>query len=198
MTAIVANFASFMAQGYLAPRATVRRLLDEGHGFNVALLFIALGYVLETILVKLLMSNPASADLPIISFHMLNGVATLCGFLILSGLVFWAGRAMGGAATLAQTQLAIAWFMLTSSLLTPFALAALPDQLRNPPQDPDMPMDLSDANPLPMFIVAGAVLWLLSSTIAEAHGFRSVWKVAGVILAIPAGTILILSSLGGA
>lgn len=61
-----------------------------------------------------------------------------------------------------------------------------------------MPMDLSDANPLPMFIVAGAVLWLLASTIAETHGFRSVWKVAGVILAIPAGMILLLSSLGGA
>ncbi|MEM7210369.1 MAG: YIP1 family protein [Pseudomonadota bacterium] len=198
MTTIAANFATFMARGYLAQRATVRGLLDEGHGFKVAMLFIALGYLLEAILVKLLVSSSATADVPLISFHLLNGIATVCGFLILSGLVFWAGRAMGGVATLAQSQLAVSWFMLTSSLLTPFAMASLPDQLRNPPQDPNIPLDLSDTNPFPMFLVAGAVLWLLSSTVAEVHGFSSVWKVAGVILAIPIGIILLLSMLGGA
>lgn len=194
MTMIIADFARFMAQGYLAPRATVRRVLDGGHGFNVALLFVALGYALEAILVRSLTSD-SSAGVPLISFHLLNIMATLCGFLILSGLVFWAGRALGGAATLAQSQLAIGWFMLTSSLLSPLAIASLPDAFRNPPADPDMPMDISDANPLAMMLVMGAVLWLLSSTIAEAHGFRSVWRVAGVIIAIPVAAVLLLSSL---
>ena len=77
MTTIVANFAGFMARGYLAPRATVRQLLDEEHGFKVAMLFIALGYLLEAILVKLLVSNSASGDVPLISFHLLNGIARI-------------------------------------------------------------------------------------------------------------------------
>ena len=193
---VIADFASFMVRGYLSPRATVRSLLDQGHGFNVALLFIALGYVLETILGKLLIGNPASAELPAISFHLLNIMLTLCGFMILSGLVFWVGRAMGGVATLGQTQLAISWFMLISSLLTPFALLALPEHFHNPPSDPDTPIDMSDANLTVMMIVSGVAFWLLSSTIAEAHRFRSVWLVAGVILAIPIGAAMLMVLLG--
>lgn len=194
---VIADFASFMARGYLSPRATVRALLNEGHGFNVALLFIALGYVLESILVKILIGSSSSAEIPVISFHLFNIMLTLCGFMILSGLVFWIGRALGGAATLAQSQLAMSWFMLISSLLTPFALLSMPEDFRNPPSDPEMPIDMSDANVTMMMIVSGVAMWLFSSTIAEAHGFRSVWSVAGVILAIPIGTAILLTVVAG-
>ena len=84
--------------------------------------------------------------------------------------------------------------MLITSLLTPFALLAMPDHFRNPPSDPDIPIDMSDANLTIMMIVSGMAMWLFSSTIAEAHGFRSVWRVAGVILAIPIGTAILLTS----
>ena len=89
-----------------------------------------------------------------ISFHLFNIMLTLCGFMIMSGLVFWIGRAMGGTATLAQSQLAMSWFMLITSLLTPFALLAMPDHFRNPPSDPDIPIDMSDANLTIMMIVS--------------------------------------------
>ena len=194
---VIADFASFMARGYRSPRAAVRDLLNAGHGFNVALLFIALGYLIETILVELLIGRSLSSEVPLISFHLSSIVMTLFGFLILSGLVFWVGRAMGGKATLAQSQLAISWFMLISSVLTPFALMAMPEQLRNPPTDPDVPIDMSDANLTIMMIVSAIAFWLLSSTIAEAHGFRSVWRVAAVILAIPMSAATLLTILAG-
>ena len=194
---IIADFASFMAGGYLSPRATVRGLLNAGHGFNVALMFIALGYALEGILAKLLIGSASSVEIPVISFHLFNIMLTLCGFLILSGLVFWVGRAMGGTASLAQCQLAISWFMLVTSVLTPIALLSMPEQFRNPPRDPDVPIDMSDANLTVMMIVSAIGVWLLSSTIAETHGFRSVWRVAGVILAIPVTAAILLGSLAG-
>lgn len=194
---MIVDFANFMARGYLAPRATLRQLLNGGHGFDVALLLIALGYVLESVLVKFLVSRPGAGEVSLVAFHMLNMTATVCGFLILSGLVFWAGRIMGGIATLAQTQLAVAWFMLVTSLLSPFAMMGLPDQFFNPSAEPGTPIDMSSANTTLIFLVAGAVIWLLSSTVAEAHGFRSVWRVAAVIMAIPIGVLLLLSMLGG-
>lgn len=194
---MIADFAKFMVQGYLAPRATLRRVLKGGHGFDIALQLIALGYLLETVLVKLLVSRTGDGEVSLIAFHMLNITATVCGFLILSGLIFWAGRAMGGIATLAQTQLAIAWFMMVTSILSPFAMMGLPDAFFNPPADPSIPIDMSSANTTLIFVVAGAVIWLLSSTVAEAHGFRSVWRVAAVIMAFPIGLLLMISMLGG-
>lgn len=193
MTSVLADFARFMASGLTSPRATVRTVLDGAHGFNVALLMIALGYAIESTLVKVLVPGGSGAVNPI-SFHMLNVMGTLCGFFILSGLTYWAGRMMGGIASLAQSQIAIAWFMLTNSLLAPFAVMGLPDDFRNPPTNPDIPMDMSDASPTMIFIVVGIAMWLLSSAVAEAHGFRSVWRVAGVILAIPVAIVFLLNA----
>ncbi len=194
MISVLTDFARFMAMGLTSPRATVRTILNGGHGFDVALLLIALGYVIESIMIKLIVPGGSGATNPI-SFHMLNVMGTACGFLILSGLTYWLGRLMGGVATLAQSQLAIAWFMLTNSLLAPFAVMSLPDDFRNPPTDPSIPMDMSDANPTVIFIVVGIALWLMSSAVAEAHGFRSVWRVAGCIMAIPITIVFLLNAL---
>jgi hypothetical protein len=193
MMTVLADFARFMVQGLTAPRATVRGVLNGGHGFDAALLMITLGYLIESVMIKLLVPGGTGAVNPI-SFHMLNAIGTVCGFFILSGLSYWVGRIFGGIATLAQSQLAIAWFMLTNSLLAPFAVMSLPDDFRNPPTDPATQIDLSDANPTVIFIVVGIAMWLLSSAIAEAHGFRSVWRVAAMILAVPATLMILLNA----
>ena len=196
MIAVLGDFARFMGQGISAPRATVRGVLDGGHGFDVALTMIALGYLIESVLAKVLVPG-ATDGASFISFHMLNIVATICGFFILSGLVYWIGGLFGGIATLARTQLAVAWYMLMNSFLAPFAVMSLPEHIRKPPTDPNIPLDLSDANPTVMFIVVAISMWLLSSAIAEAHGFRSVWKVAGAILAIPMTLVFLLNLIVG-
>lgn len=192
MIAVLGDFARFMAQSIIAPRATVRIVLNGGHGFGIALTMIAMGYLIESVLVKLLVPD-ATAGANLIGFHMLNVIGTVCGFFILSGLAYWIGSLMGGIASLAQSQLAVAWFMLMNSVLAPFAIMSLPEHFRRPPTDPDIPLDLSDANPTVIFIVVGIAIWLLSSAIAEAHGFRSVWRVAGVILAIPMTLVFLLN-----
>ena len=192
MIAVLGDFARFMAQGISAPRATVRGVLNGGHGFDVALTMIALGYLIESVLVKLLVPDATAGTNPI-GFHMLNMIGTICGFFIISGLAYWVGGLMGGIATLAQSQLAVAWFMLMNSVLAPFAVMSLPADFRRPPTDPNIPIDLSDANPTVIFIVVGIAMWLLSSAIAEVHGFKSVWRVAGVILAIPLTLVFLLN-----
>ncbi|MEL7153899.1 MAG: YIP1 family protein [Pseudomonadota bacterium] len=192
MISVLGDFARFMGQGIAAPRATVRGMLNGGHGFDIALTMIALGYLIESVLIKLLVPGATEGANPI-GFHMLNIVGTACGFFILSGLAYWIGSLFGGIATLAQSQLAVAWFMLMNSLLAPFAVMSLPEDFRKPPTDPNLPMDLSDANPTVIFIVVGIAIWLFASAVAEAHGFKSVWRVAGVILAIPMTLVFLLN-----
>ena len=194
MIDILGDFARFMVQGYAAPRATVRKVLNGGHGFEIAVTLIALGYLIESVLAKVLIPGATEGVSPI-GFHMINIVATLCGFFILSGLIYWVGGMFGGIASLAQSQLAAGWFMLMNSLLAPFAVMSLPEAFRKPPTEPNMPIDISDANPTVIFIVVGISMWLLSSAITEAHGFRSVWKVAGVILALPVTFVILLNAL---
>ena len=193
---MIADFAKFMTQGFLAPRATVRRLLDGGHGFDVALMFVALAYILEAVLVKLAVSKPPDAAHPL-SDHFRGGMLSVCAFFILSGLIYWLGRMMGGIATLAQAQIASAWFMLVTVLLTPLAIIGLPSQFFSPPTDPSVPIDLSDGNPTVLMVISGASVWLLSSAVAEAHGFQSVWRVAGAIIAVPLVAMVLVSAMVG-
>ena len=54
MISVLTDFARFMAMGLTSPRATVRTVLNGGHGFDVALLLIALGYVIKSIMIKLI------------------------------------------------------------------------------------------------------------------------------------------------
>lgn len=198
MMSAVSDLARFLALSFTSPRASLRQVLDAGHGFDVVLLFLVLGYLIEAILARLLIGSSIQGSGGAIPYHVLNIIVTAVGFFLLSGVIYWAGRAMGGTATLAQAQIATAWFMLVTSLITPIALASLPDGMRNPPSDPNTPIDMTGANPTAIFIVAGIVMWLLSSTIAEAHGFRSVWRVAGVILGIMLGAMILVSSLAAA
>ncbi|MEL6236334.1 MAG: YIP1 family protein [Pseudomonadota bacterium] len=94
-------------------------------------------------------------------------------------LVYWIGRAFGGAGRLQEVASAIAWF----NLLEPGVLAllliaiALPSPLRE----------------VAMLGVAIWTLWIFACIVAEVHGFKSPARVAMATFGLSLGLLLVLS-----
>ena len=194
---MIRTFVTWLVQGFLAPRASVRQLLDGGFGFREAMLMLALGYVLGAAVGTLMIDAPRNGG-GILATHLSGIVGQVMVFFIMSGLIFWVGRAAGGGGALAEAQLATAWFGLVSTLLAPLMVIAMPRPVIEDTVTEQTAITFEGGNITLLFVVGAASLWLFSSAVAEVHGFRSIWMVAGVIIAIPACVMLIFAGLGGA
>ena len=175
--------------GFLQPRASVRRILDGGHGFDVVLLMVLLAYLAREIFVLFIPGARPDATGFMLTLHMQALIQRFVSFIILSGVVFGVGRMFGGTGSWRETNLAMAWYLLVTSVVVPLALpamihlAAIVDAAANGPVAPvDIP-----AKPLVMFMVAsGIMLWLFACYVAELHRFARTWNVVAVILGLSA------------
>src|SRR5690606_15715343 len=115
--AMSGEIARAVVQGYTAPRASMRQLLDSGSGIEVALGLVALAYLVQAILTILFMSGGFG-----IGGHLLAMIQQLVTFFVLSMLIQGIGRMAGGTGTLEGAQLVVGWHALVTSLISPLAI----------------------------------------------------------------------------
>ena len=184
--------------GILRPRASVRRIIDGGHGFGVALLMVLLALLAREIFVLLVLGPRSEASGLQLGIHLQAVIEGMISFLILSALVYGVGRVFGGTGTWRDTNLAIAWYLLVTSVFVPLALPALihvAEAVAAAGDGSVAPVDIP-GNLLTMFAVAsGIMLWLFACYVAELHRFARTWNVVAVMLGLTAALAFILVAL---
>ena len=184
------DVARAVVEGYTAPRASVRRLLDGGHGIEAALGLLALAYLVQAMLTILFL--PAGIG---IFGHMLAIMQQLVTFFLLSALVYGIGRLAGGAGTMEGAQLVIAWHALVTSLLSPLAIGVSTAAFRSGEEGAG---NIPPGMGFLALIYVAISLWLMANYVAELHGFRSTWGVLGAIIGVSFVFALMLAVLVGA
>jgi hypothetical protein len=156
------------------PRRATRVLLGLGVPLPARTAGLLLIAVLSTLITQLgFLVLPTASD-PVSAFVLANPIlAAVIQWLILAAtvlLVFQIGRSWGGSGNLADALLIVVWLQLMMLGLQVVQLLAL----------------ILSAPLAGLVNIAGMVLffWLLSSFIAELHGFASRWLVFLGILAV--------------
>lgn len=184
--------------GYLHPRASVRRLLDAGHGVDVALLMVVLAYLVVTIFAILVPGGRSPAGGVQISLYFFGLLANLVTFCLVTALVLKIGRLFGGKGTWSETGLAMAWFILVTSMIEPMTLPArihLTGLMAGAAGDGPVEAIALPAGYLVMFMAASAVmLWLFACYVAELHRFARTWKVLAVVVGLSGAFSLALTA----
>lgn len=194
------DFSRWVLQGFMAPRQTVRRFLDSGHGPDVAVLLLLLGYLIEAIFV--LMLAPPVVGSSGMGAHVSGLITTAFVFVVISVLVFRLGKLAGGTGTFPQTILAVAWYMFMGSLLSPIMVPFFGElgraaEAMDPASDSVGTLGISGGVQI-MFLAAGMFsVWLFANSIAALHGFRSIWGVIGVLVGIPLIASFVIVTLTG-
>jgi hypothetical protein len=184
--------------GFLRPRASVRRIIDGGHGFGVALLMVLLSYLVREIFVLVIPGARPDASGLLLALHLQALTERLISFLVLSVVVYGAGRVFGGSGSWRETNLAMAWYLVVTSVVVPLALPALihlAEVVDGAGGGPVAPVEIP-ARPLAMFMVAsGVMLWLFACYVAELHRFTRTWNVVAVILGLSAAFSFVVMAL---
>ncbi|HSF94108.1 MAG TPA: YIP1 family protein [Thermohalobaculum sp.] len=175
---------------FLRPRRSVRRLIDGGHGLDAALLLVLLGYLARAIFVLV---TPGA--------RMFDGAMPMAGYLIglieayltfgiLVIAVHHVGRLFGGTGTLPGAAIAMAWYQLVVSVLTPFvasASVAFIEAVKAASENPDTPPELPGGSMLILSLSLCVMMWLLASYVAELHRFERTWNVLSVMIGLSMG-----------
>jgi hypothetical protein len=170
-----------------AARWVMRFEMPRGARWEALLLVVVISVILAQITVALLGPPPEETALsPIFASPVTTGIVQACLLVIAVFAIYWIGRAMGGIGGFGETILLVAWLqfcMVCLQLAQTAALLLLP--------------------PLANLIgVAGFALffWLLTSFVAELHGFASRGRVFVMILfsllALVFGASMILAMIG--
>jgi hypothetical protein len=194
-----AELLRLIVEGYLAPRRSIRRLLDGGNGLEAALGFLALAFLVEAIL-SIVFGGRGGAS---ISVYLINVAMQLALFFLLAGLIFAIGRPAGGTGSLQGSQLVVGWHALVTSPLTPLtvpisyafrapveaasgAAAAVPE------------VQIPAGGVFLAFIYAAISFWLMANYVAELHQFRNTWGVLGALVGVTFACGIVLASVAGA
>lgn len=186
---MIGELARAMVEGYTTPRASVRRLLDAGHGFETALWMLALAYLVQAILTILFVS----AEIGFVG-HLLAIMQQLVMFFLLSALIQWLGRVAGGKGSLHGAQLVVGWHALVTSLISPLAIGVSTAAFQAEEDAASLPAGLGFL----AFVYIAISFWLMANYIAELHGFRSSWGVLGAIVGITFAFAILLAAIVGA
>jgi len=177
-------------EGFSAPRASVRSILDAKHGFDVTFSLVVLAYVVQAFFLVLIAQTlfPVPSDAqPSVSplmFHIFNLFVQFFIFCLMTGVVFWVGRLFGGTGKLEDTMLGLAWYLFVTSFLSPFFFFGVSSVMAE------------SESALSVLLLFGSMaigLWVLANCIAEIHGFRSAWRVLSVMLGLLFGASLLMS-----
>ena len=184
--------------GVFRPRASVRRIIDGGHGFDVALLMVLLALLVREIFVLIVLGSRSEGNGLQLGAHLQALIEGMISFVILSAVVYGVGRMFGGTGSWRQTNVAMAWYLLVTSVFVPIALPALihvAEAVAAAGDGPVGPVDVPGGL-LAMFAVAsGIMLWLFASHIAELHRFARTWNVVAVMLGLSVAFSLLLMAL---
>lgn len=189
------GFLQWVLEGFTAPRATVRALLDAKHGPEVAGMLFALGYLVESVFVVLLGPNGGAGMVA----HVSGVITHAFVFAIISMLVYRLGRLAGGTGSFVETVLAVSWYMFMGSLMSPIIVLALGQAV----VDSDAlaggatPPQIDSGIQILVLLVGMISVWLFSNGVAALHGFKNIWGVVGVVVGFPVAAVLLVTLLTG-
>jgi hypothetical protein len=151
----------------------------------------------EIFVLLVLGSRPEGAGLQL-GLHLRALIEGMVSFVILSALVYGVGRIFGGKGNWRETNLAMAWYLLVTSVFVPLALPALihvAEAVAAAGEGPIARVDIP-GNLLTMFAVASEImLWLFACYIAELHRFARTWNVVAVMLGLATAFAFIVLAL---
>jgi len=176
-----------IAEGLIAPRRAMRRVLAQKPGIETVLGLVVLAYAIQgmaSILVPGARGEPGGASLLL---HLNLLVSQLVLFAMTAAAVFGLGRIFGGTGNLPQSLTTIAWYSFITSFLAPFALYGLTAAAEG------------EGTALSALLLLGASaigLWVFAGCVAELHGFRSTAAVLGAsvgVMLLVAAFVLIIA-----
>jgi hypothetical protein len=184
--------------GYLHPRASVRRLLNAGHGLDVALTMVVLAFLVREIF--FIVTPGARLETASLSLgrYALHLVDALLSFAVFSVAICYVGRIFGGKGTLRQTGLALAWYLLVTSAIVPLVLPAvlrIVEAAEAAVAAPVEPVGLPAGAALIVLVSSGVLMWLFASYVAELHRFTRTWRVLAAIVGLSIPFSMIASAL---
>ena len=197
---MVAEYLRWIVGGFLAPQPTLRRLLSGGHGYDVAVQLFVLAFLIEAMSFTAFGIKAGTGSF--IVGHLGNLVTSTIAFALLTFLVLRLGRLAGGTGLLPEAVLAMAWYSLMSSLLSPLVVSLMADlsqALRPAAANADefVTPEISTSS-LMAFVFAGITsIWLLANAVVAVHGFRNIWGVIGVIVGVPCILLFLATMLTG-
>ena len=184
--------------GYLHPRASVRRLLNAGHGLDVALMMVVLAFLVrEIFFIVTPDARPETMGLSL-GRYVLNLVDALLSFAVFSLAICYVGRLFGGKGSLRQTGLVLAWYLLVTSAVVPLVLPAvlrIVEVAEAAAAAPTVPVVLPAGAVIIVLVSSGVLLWLLASYVAELHRFARTWSVLAAIIGLSIPFSMIASAL---
>ncbi|MGR3715202.1 MAG: YIP1 family protein [Thermohalobaculum sp.] len=184
--------------GYLHPRASVRRLLDAGHGLDVALTMVVLAFLVREIF--FIVTPGARHEMAGLSLgqYFLSLVDALITFAVFSVAICYVGRVFGGKGTFRQTGLVLAWYLLVTSAIVPLVLPAvlrIVEAAEAAGAAPAAPVALPAGAALIVLVGSGVLMWLFASYVAELHRFARTWSVLAAIIGLSIPFSMIASAL---
>ena len=162
------------------PRRGLRLILDNVQGAQAALLLFGLAVVVSCLAIAFVWIvsgppdfGPLPDGVPAPSLNVMiiaSVVSAVMEFAVLTGAIFGIGKLFGGKGKFLEIAVAVSWLSMLSSPLAPFL------QIRPNPEAPLFGVKVWQLGM--MFFV----FWLLICFIAEAHRFKSAWRVGGFFL----------------
>jgi hypothetical protein len=186
---MIAAFVENVFAGFIQPRASVRRLLEGGHGIDAALLMVVLGYLLSAIFTLLVPGARTQIDGFPLSLHLIGVLLAFASFLVISLLIYGIGRFFGGTGTPRETLLTMGWYSVVTSVIEPMTLPArihLAEAVDAAGGVPGGQVHIPDGALLMFIFASGLMLWLMASFVAELHRFGRTWNVLAVMLGVSA------------
>lgn len=181
------RFVQALIRGYTAPRLSAREILASGGGLELALMMVALAYLVQAILSIMLL--PGGFGL---GGHLIAIVQQLITFFLLSALVYGIGRMAGGTGTIQGAQIIVAWHALVTSLISPLAIGVSKAAFQAQESG-----ELSSGVLLLGVVYVAISFWLMANYVAELHGFRSAASVLGAIIGLTFAFAILLAVIAG-
>ena len=204
---MIASFAYRLFEGVFAPRRSARWMLGRAPTLKQSLLMVCFGVVFSQITyfvgVELIYQQRAQ-DMDMVLSLFINLAVSLLTVGMVSGLAFRLGARKGGGAGYGQIAGLVAWWTIVGALISPLLIIAFSEFLQFPEgyqaaSEEVLAHDLRrGAVQLsgPAFISFFALglyhLWILSSYVAVAHGFKSTGSVMISAIALFFGFSLML------
>ena len=186
--ATIRQFLDLLTRGLVAPRATVRTVIESRPDLAGRLTVLALAAALQGMLWALTALLAGAGGIGF-GGQLRLAVQVFVNYVVTATLAYHIGRHFGGEGSRQDVATAVAWHAMLTAALTPaLALAVVG-------ASPGGTLSAGTA----LLVIGYAVynVWLLGCCVAEAHGFRSAARVAAVAFGLSAVVAFILLMLAG-
>lgn len=179
---MIGDLAASLAEGFAAPRQSMRRVLALGpQSLDVIVAMVLASYLVQTLALVALGSRDGSGG---IGEHVLGLLLEATVFMVIVALVWRVGKLFGGTGELGECAVAVGWFSFVTAFLSPLVLAGL-----------TFAGDGEGTAASTVLFLAAAVitLWVFAGVVAEVHGFRSTGAVLAAILMVGVAVTLVIA-----